>query len=208
MEAARTSETLVNFYQTTRRYNPEDKHLNILFVSRTNHLLLSFKILVTSWNVLWNLMLSIRTKDYANGNLKNVGYSYLCIHTSHTRTQAQTSLSHFSVCHKILNDILLYCYVDELWKRRVRPIVNWVVAEDWFLSPPHLRPAISRNGQYFPPSCLASVKEQWSVSFPLRHMRFVCVSSLRCWGIRPSAWSDKSNLKKQWHSGSALTQIN
>jgi hypothetical protein len=28
MEAARTSETLVNFYQTTRRYNPEDNHLN------------------------------------------------------------------------------------------------------------------------------------------------------------------------------------
>jgi Trk-type K+ transport system membrane component len=27
MEAARTSETLVNFYQTTRRYNPEDSHI-------------------------------------------------------------------------------------------------------------------------------------------------------------------------------------
>jgi hypothetical protein len=27
MEAARTSETLVIFYQTTRRYNPEDSHL-------------------------------------------------------------------------------------------------------------------------------------------------------------------------------------
>jgi hypothetical protein len=27
MEAARTSETLVNFYQTTRRNNPEDSHL-------------------------------------------------------------------------------------------------------------------------------------------------------------------------------------
>jgi hypothetical protein len=27
MEAARTSDTLVNFYQTTRRYNPEDNHL-------------------------------------------------------------------------------------------------------------------------------------------------------------------------------------
>jgi hypothetical protein len=26
MEAARTSETSVNFYQTTRRYNPEDSH--------------------------------------------------------------------------------------------------------------------------------------------------------------------------------------
>jgi hypothetical protein len=27
MEAASSSETLVNFYQTTRRYNPEDSHL-------------------------------------------------------------------------------------------------------------------------------------------------------------------------------------
>jgi hypothetical protein len=27
MEAARTSETTVNFYQTTRRYNPEDSHI-------------------------------------------------------------------------------------------------------------------------------------------------------------------------------------
>jgi hypothetical protein len=29
MEAVRTSETLVNFYQTTWRYNPEDSHLCI-----------------------------------------------------------------------------------------------------------------------------------------------------------------------------------
>jgi hypothetical protein len=28
MEAARTYETLVNFYQTTRCYNPEDSHLH------------------------------------------------------------------------------------------------------------------------------------------------------------------------------------
>jgi hypothetical protein len=27
MKVARTSETLVNFYRTTRRYNPEDSHL-------------------------------------------------------------------------------------------------------------------------------------------------------------------------------------
>jgi hypothetical protein len=27
MEAAKDSETLGNFYQTTRRYNPEDSHL-------------------------------------------------------------------------------------------------------------------------------------------------------------------------------------
>jgi hypothetical protein len=31
MEAARTSEMLVNFYQNTRRYNPEDSHLLKLF---------------------------------------------------------------------------------------------------------------------------------------------------------------------------------
>jgi hypothetical protein len=31
MEAARTSETLVNFYQTTRRYNPEDSHLQVAY---------------------------------------------------------------------------------------------------------------------------------------------------------------------------------
>jgi hypothetical protein len=41
MEAARTSETLVNFYQTTRHYNPEDSHLRIakssfLQAGRTN----------------------------------------------------------------------------------------------------------------------------------------------------------------------------
>jgi hypothetical protein len=28
MEAASTCETLANFYQTTRRYNPEDSHLH------------------------------------------------------------------------------------------------------------------------------------------------------------------------------------
>jgi hypothetical protein len=29
MEAARTSETLLNFYQNTRCYNPEDSHLQL-----------------------------------------------------------------------------------------------------------------------------------------------------------------------------------
>jgi hypothetical protein len=30
MEAASTSETSLNFYQTTRRYNPKDSHLQFL----------------------------------------------------------------------------------------------------------------------------------------------------------------------------------
>jgi hypothetical protein len=30
MEAESNSETLVNFYQTTRRYNPEDSHLRFM----------------------------------------------------------------------------------------------------------------------------------------------------------------------------------
>jgi hypothetical protein len=33
MEAARASETLVNFYQTTRRYNPEDSHLLLFYTT-------------------------------------------------------------------------------------------------------------------------------------------------------------------------------
>jgi hypothetical protein len=37
MEAARSSETLVNFYQTTRRYKPQDSHLrNIIILNTVN----------------------------------------------------------------------------------------------------------------------------------------------------------------------------
>jgi hypothetical protein len=39
MEAARTSETLVNFYQTTRRYNPGDNHLHV-------YLLCAFSVII------------------------------------------------------------------------------------------------------------------------------------------------------------------
>jgi hypothetical protein len=36
MEAAKTSETSVNLYQTTRRYNPEDSHLRFSAVFTSN----------------------------------------------------------------------------------------------------------------------------------------------------------------------------
>jgi hypothetical protein len=50
MEAASTSETLVNFYQTTWHYNPEDNHLHTrhhenlksYFILFTPHMLINF----------------------------------------------------------------------------------------------------------------------------------------------------------------------
>jgi hypothetical protein len=42
MEAASTSETSVNFYQTTRRYNPEDSHLHARRSENHKSYLLSF----------------------------------------------------------------------------------------------------------------------------------------------------------------------
>jgi hypothetical protein len=41
MEAAKTCETLVNFYQTTRHYNPEDSHLPSYFCFSVSNILLS-----------------------------------------------------------------------------------------------------------------------------------------------------------------------
>jgi hypothetical protein len=38
MEAASTSETSVNFYQTTRRNNPEDSHLQHFSTTKINWL--------------------------------------------------------------------------------------------------------------------------------------------------------------------------
>jgi hypothetical protein len=43
MEAARTSETLVNFYHTTRRYNPEDSYLPLINKTRKHTQLIFYK---------------------------------------------------------------------------------------------------------------------------------------------------------------------
>jgi hypothetical protein len=67
MEAARAAETLVNFYQTTWRYNPEDSHLHIssrlnlsILYSRWKHLnalfLIEIKLVTLS---LWSLLVYI-----------------------------------------------------------------------------------------------------------------------------------------------------
>jgi hypothetical protein len=46
MEAARTSETLVNFYQTTRCYNPEDSHLVVYCLCIFVY---CFKVQIVEW---------------------------------------------------------------------------------------------------------------------------------------------------------------
>jgi hypothetical protein len=44
MEAAGISETLVNFYQTTRRYNPEDSHLRWTDLFHSKEILINFNL--------------------------------------------------------------------------------------------------------------------------------------------------------------------
>jgi hypothetical protein len=52
MEAARTSETLVNVYQTTRCYNPEDSHLRMVFFYKELTFKLNHSTQVSQ--IIWN----------------------------------------------------------------------------------------------------------------------------------------------------------
>jgi hypothetical protein len=55
MEAARTSETLVNFYQTSRRYNPEDSHLlSTILHGTTTQKTAIFIGMMKSRNISWS----------------------------------------------------------------------------------------------------------------------------------------------------------
>jgi hypothetical protein len=46
MEAASTSGTSVNFFQTTRRYNPEDSHLQLTVSMEMVSLLCEFHVVI------------------------------------------------------------------------------------------------------------------------------------------------------------------
>jgi hypothetical protein len=64
MKAARTSEMLVNFYQTTRRYNPEDSHLCIQhFKNPENHEIISHGLLNCGSTMEMEVILSPRYVD-------------------------------------------------------------------------------------------------------------------------------------------------
>jgi hypothetical protein len=75
MEAARTSETLVNFYQTTRRYNPEDSHLRThrrtvgpnpeKLVKTSNELRFEQKLVYRGFRGRW---LQIQSQNYCKQN--------------------------------------------------------------------------------------------------------------------------------------------
>jgi hypothetical protein len=59
MEAASTSDTLVNFYQTTQRYNPEDSHLR----TRRCENLKSYKIILENKS---KNLIELNHKEYNN----------------------------------------------------------------------------------------------------------------------------------------------
>jgi hypothetical protein len=58
MEAARTSETLVYFYHTTRRYNPEDSQLRCTQIRSKLLLKVQFRIQVFHSTALLNRLLT------------------------------------------------------------------------------------------------------------------------------------------------------
>jgi hypothetical protein len=59
MEAARTSETMINFYQTTQCYNPEDSRLQSKKCFKQG---LSLYLSIMSWKKLYILLLTIYTQ--------------------------------------------------------------------------------------------------------------------------------------------------
>jgi hypothetical protein len=89
MEAASTSETSVNFYQTTRRYNPEDSHLHN---RRRENLKFCFVKFVSSWcgprSVGHNGMESMEQLEYSSFLFQYVSYFYLLL--SKTRRYRRT----------------------------------------------------------------------------------------------------------------------
>jgi hypothetical protein len=73
MEAARTSETLVNFYQTTRCYNPEDSHLHPRRQSSENGLFLLDRFPINFDNENLTLLLPLLVKR------SQIGYVYAIV---------------------------------------------------------------------------------------------------------------------------------
>jgi hypothetical protein len=68
-EAARTSKTLVNFYQTTGRYNPEDSHLTLSYFDKfyVGLQLSSVYLLICGL-----LTSAVSTSDYISSNVKMI----------------------------------------------------------------------------------------------------------------------------------------
>jgi hypothetical protein len=66
MEAARTSETVANFYQTTRRYNPEDSHLKqiSLYCGRA--------LDRDQWRALVNIVITLLFSSFASVSIAEI----------------------------------------------------------------------------------------------------------------------------------------
>jgi hypothetical protein len=80
MEAARTSETLVNFYQTTRCYNPEDSNLQILYCCQNSFIsVLNFALSHTCFIYLLWTMLSGTTNYLLNYSVTHMEIIYIYV---------------------------------------------------------------------------------------------------------------------------------
>jgi hypothetical protein len=77
MEAASTSETLVNFYQTTRRYNPEDSHLHARHRENLkSHQVLRYYLWKRTWLLPFTLELNINNHHTIAGYVIIVDEKY------------------------------------------------------------------------------------------------------------------------------------
>jgi hypothetical protein len=96
MEAARTSETLVNFYQTTLRYNPEDSHLR---AHRRENLKFYLYRTVQRKRTRTNIHISsgIRTHDPSVRAVKTYAFSRPLIGTKESSFSIQSQFARIAV---------------------------------------------------------------------------------------------------------------
>jgi hypothetical protein len=99
MEAASTSETSVNFYQTTRRYNPEDSHLH----TRSRENLKSYNL-----ESVLLLILSIILRTVTNKNNTEIGNKRIL------RCKILRTTMHLIICKSSFSDFVHRLYFNKI----------------------------------------------------------------------------------------------
>jgi hypothetical protein len=86
MEAARASETLVNFYQTTQCYNPEDSHLNAHKNKKQRHFFPNYGL----------LQIKGKESQYMCVVMVPLNLAYMCLSNYHTDHRESQLKDHWS----------------------------------------------------------------------------------------------------------------